>query len=224
MQKRAQKMATAAAETIDRLLMLHIRRFGFRVITYLESYTVFVASTINILDIKDGIDEESARVRLALNLEVLRNASSTPSNARCVKIIEQLIMRVEAQGRDIPSQAITRRIQPQGYSPQSTISIDESQHQLQTGNYSQSAYPRQENTMFANLEGEEYLPLYHQKQTPNGSNSRAGVQALENSEVERPLRWLSDNVSGNFEWMMTGTDLPNDLNNPMFPTWNFDGT
>ena len=217
-------MASAAAETIDRLLMLHIRRFGFRVITYLESYTVFVASTINILDIKDGIDEESARVRLALNLEILRNASSTPSNARCVKIIEQLILRVEAQGKEIPSQAITRRIQPQGYSPHSTTGIDESQHRLQTGSYSPSAYQRQVNMTFTNTEREEYLPLYQQSQTPNGHNSGADMQALVNSEVERPLRWLSDNVSGNFEWMMTGTDVPNDLNNPMFSTWNFDGT
>lgn len=216
-------MATAAAETIDRLLMLHIRRFGFRVITYLESYTVFVASTINILDMKDGIDEESARVRLALNLEVLSNASSTPSNVRCVKIIEQLILRVEEQSKEVRSPAITRGIQPPDYSPQSTINLDESQRQLQAGNYSQSAYQEEENMPFSNIGRAGYLPSYQQRHTANGSSPRAGVQTLMNSEVERPLRWLSDNISSNFEWMMTGTELSNDLNNPIFPTWNFDG-
>ena len=62
-------MATTAAEMIDRLFMLHIRRFGFRVISYLESYTMFVASTINIVDLKQGIDEEGAGSRLALSLD-----------------------------------------------------------------------------------------------------------------------------------------------------------
>jgi hypothetical protein len=98
-------MATCAAEMIDRLMMLHIRRFGFRIITYLESYTVFVASTINILDLKDGVDKDGARARLALNLEVLRSATGTPSStrcvtstpsiARCVEIIERLLRENE---------------------------------------------------------------------------------------------------------------------------------
>ncbi|KAI9818758.1 MAG: hypothetical protein M1827_007578 [Pycnora praestabilis] len=97
---RAREMATAAAEEIDRLFMLHIRRFGFRVITYLESYTMFVASTINLLDLKEGIDEESASARLTLSLEILRNATSTPSNARCVEIIEQLLNKDKETPKD----------------------------------------------------------------------------------------------------------------------------
>jgi hypothetical protein len=98
-------MATSAAEMIDRLMMLHIRRFGFRIITFMESYTTFVASTINILDLKDGTDKEAASARLALNLEVLRNATgtpgstgcvtSTPSIARCVEIIEKLLRKID---------------------------------------------------------------------------------------------------------------------------------
>lgn len=81
---------------VDRLFMVHIRRFGFRVITYLESYTMFVASTINILDLKEGIDGEAGGARLALSLEILRSTSSTPSNARCIEIIEQLMQRDES--------------------------------------------------------------------------------------------------------------------------------
>ncbi|KIX99414.1 uncharacterized protein Z520_04990 [Fonsecaea multimorphosa CBS 102226] len=102
---RAREMATSAAEMIDRLIMLHIRRFGFRIVTYLESYTMFVASTINVLDLKDGIDKDGARARLALNIEVLRSATGTPSStrcvtsspsiARCIEIIETLLRENE---------------------------------------------------------------------------------------------------------------------------------
>ena len=54
---------------IGRLFIRHIRRFGLRVITCLESHTMFVASTDKILELKDGIDEEAAGARLALSLE-----------------------------------------------------------------------------------------------------------------------------------------------------------
>ena len=103
-------MATSAAEMIDRLFVLHIRRFGFRIITYLESYSIFVASTINILDLKDGIDKEGARARLALGLEVLRNATgsqsgtecitSTPNISRCIEIIEKLLQKNETSNEE----------------------------------------------------------------------------------------------------------------------------
>jgi len=213
-------MATAAAETIDRLLMLHIRRFGFRVVTYLESYCVFVASTANLLDMKDGIDDDSARARLALNLEVLRNASSTPSNARCVRIIEQLILGVEIKNSESHPQAIGRRIQSSSYYPHSAIGIEESQQHLHGRSYSQPAQQRPGNGASTNIEHGGYLPLYQQEHTPNGSTSQASMSANMNSEVERPLRWLSDNVGHNFEWMMTGTELPSDLNNTIFSEWN----
>lgn len=45
---------TAAAQSIDGLFTLHVRRFGFRFITYLQTYTMFVACTVNVLDLKDG--------------------------------------------------------------------------------------------------------------------------------------------------------------------------
>ena len=47
---------------------------------------MFVASTDNILELKDGIDEETAGARLAL-----KSALSTLSNTSCVEIIEQLL-------------------------------------------------------------------------------------------------------------------------------------
>ena len=41
--------------------MLHIWRFGVRVLICVESHTMLVAGTDNILEPKDGIDEEVAR-------------------------------------------------------------------------------------------------------------------------------------------------------------------
>ena len=73
-------MATRAAEMIGRLFILHIQRFGLRVIICLESHTMFLASTDNILELKNGIEEEAVGARLALSLNVLRNALTTLSN------------------------------------------------------------------------------------------------------------------------------------------------
>ncbi|KAJ5604433.1 hypothetical protein N7510_009587 [Penicillium lagena] len=89
----ARATATKAAEMIDRLLTLHVRRFGFRVLTYLETYTVFVGATVNILDLKqcEGEEAEAANARLAFSMEVLRNAHSTPSTLKCVEIIEKCL-------------------------------------------------------------------------------------------------------------------------------------
>ncbi|KAJ9219573.1 hypothetical protein DTO027B5_4841 [Paecilomyces variotii] len=91
--ERARALATNAAEMSDGLITLHVKRFGFRVMTYLEMYTVFVGGTINILDFKerDGPEAEAGGIRLAFNLEVLRNARSTPSTLRCVEIIQHLL-------------------------------------------------------------------------------------------------------------------------------------
>ncbi|PNP37060.1 hypothetical protein TGAMA5MH_11031 [Trichoderma gamsii] len=87
----ARTAATKAAQMIDHLATLHIRRFGFRVLTYLETYTVFVGATINILDLKEGVekDAEAAKARLAFNIAILRNARSTMSTIQSAEVIEQ---------------------------------------------------------------------------------------------------------------------------------------
>ncbi|OAP62261.1 hypothetical protein AYL99_04464 [Fonsecaea erecta] len=105
----AQELCTKAAQMIDTLFTLHVRRFGFRFITYLQTYTMFVACTINVLDLKENesnsrgavngttIREEclalaqEASVRLNFGLEVLRQAGATPSAARCAAVIVQLL-------------------------------------------------------------------------------------------------------------------------------------
>ncbi len=64
---------------------------------------MFVASTINILDLKNGIDEEATGARLAMTCKTLRYASSTLSNIRCIEIIEQLLRKYEKSKELIPA-------------------------------------------------------------------------------------------------------------------------
>ncbi|KAL7906621.1 fungal-specific transcription factor domain-containing protein [Trichoderma velutinum] len=89
----AKSAATKAAQMIDNLATLHIRRFGFRVLTYLETYTVFVGATINLLDLKEGSEEEAeaAKARLAFNIAILRSSRSTMSTIQSAEVIEQAL-------------------------------------------------------------------------------------------------------------------------------------
>ena len=214
-------MATTAAEMIDRLFMLHIRRFGFRVITYLESYTMFVASTINILDMKEGIDEEGASARLALSLEILRNATSTPSNARCVEIIEQLIRKKERSKDDLPNnqtqnwmQATPKQIKdnlpsmipaptpplpPQPWAPFNLSPMGPPQ--------------RVDDFTFFNAADIDLQPNYDRDNLHDGNISASVLPIQPSSTVETPLRWLTDNVGTNARpelWMMMDMDFGND--------------
>ncbi|EXJ83061.1 hypothetical protein A1O1_06679 [Capronia coronata CBS 617.96] len=104
---KAKRKCTEAACMIDTLFTLHIRRFGFRSITYLQTYTMFVACTVNILDFRENqplpdanevdlnLAQESS-ARLDFGLEVLKQAVSTPSAARCAAIVMQLLERPNA--------------------------------------------------------------------------------------------------------------------------------
>lgn len=98
----ARARCTRAAQMTDTLFMLHVRRFGFRCVTWLQTYTMFVACTINVKDLKENrsqdnkiVDEDLARAassRLDFGLEILRQgASSTPSAGRCASIVAQLL-------------------------------------------------------------------------------------------------------------------------------------
>ena len=90
------------------LFTLHFLRFGYRFVTYLQTYTMFVACTINILDYKENLTNsnpdshaegdgfalaQEASARLDFGLEVLRQAKSTPSAGRCAAIIAQLLQK-----------------------------------------------------------------------------------------------------------------------------------
>lgn len=228
-QPRARKMATTAAEMIDRLFMLHIRRFGFRVISYLESYTMFVASTINILDLKEGIDEEGAGARLALSLEILRNATSTPSNARCVEIIEQLLQKEERAKDDgrlvrtperpvMPSNA--EQVHEQNQSRRRSSAHSVTQQRMPVPEYGfdpQAPGPSQgvDDYAYVNMGG-GFPQLYGQ----NSFMPSTSPLLSSGSQVETPMRWLADNVGTNPRpelWMMMDMDFAKDYSNPPFP-------
>ncbi|KAJ4858036.1 fungal specific transcription factor domain-containing protein [Trichoderma breve] len=89
----AKDAATKAAQMIDHLATLHIRRFGFRVLTYLETYTIFVGATVNLLDLKEGneAEAEAAKARLAFNIAILRSSRSTMSTIQSAEVIEQAL-------------------------------------------------------------------------------------------------------------------------------------
>ncbi|RYC59790.1 hypothetical protein CHU98_g6413 [Xylaria longipes] len=98
----ARARCTRAAQMTDTLFMLHVRRFGFRCVTWLQTYTMFVACTINVKDLKENRAQDNkivdadlahaASARLDFGLEILRQgASSTPSAGRCASIVAQLL-------------------------------------------------------------------------------------------------------------------------------------
>lgn len=94
----AKARCTEAARATDMLFTMHVRRFGFRCITWLQTYTMFVACTINVRDLKEcqevGGDMTLAHEsgsRLDFGMEILRQAGSTPSASRCALIISQLL-------------------------------------------------------------------------------------------------------------------------------------
>lgn len=226
-QPRARKMATTAAEMIDRLFMLHIRRFGFRVISYLESYTMFVASTINILDLKEGIDEEGAGARLALSLEILRNATSTPSNARCVEIIEQLLRKEEkpkddgrlVQTPDRPLASNAEQLYEQNQSRRRSSGHSVTNQRTPVPEYGfdpQAPGPPQAVDEYAYVNmGGGFPHLYD----PNNFIPSTSPLLSSGSQVETPMRWLADNVGTNPRpelWMMMDMDFAKDYNNPPF--------
>jgi hypothetical protein len=213
---------------IDRLLTLHVRRFGFRVLTYLETYTVFVAATVNILDLKEGKDEEAeaSNARLAFNVELLRNAHSTPSTMRCVEIIEQCLRKDSAEKF---AGTGTTKSQPTLHHqslPPPLVSHPESRPQGRSfpGEFRNLAAAPPDETRsneFSFLNSMTQDPLnmpviYHSAQLV--PNSPAGLTSNESSPmqvngssslVDTPLRWLPDNLRDDCSWMMMGMDFAN---------------
>lgn len=228
---KARTTATKAADMIDRLLTLHVRRFGFRVLTYLETYTVFVAATVNILDLKEGKDEEAeaSNARLAFNVELLRNAHSTPSTMRCVEIIEQCLRKDSAEKfartgtaksqptlhhQSLPPPLVSHpshpELRPHGRSFPGQFRNLAAAQPDETGSNEFS---------FLNSMTQDPLNMpmiYDSAQLvpdpPTGltSNESSPMQVNGSSSfVDRPLRWLPDNLRDDCSWMMMGMDFAN---------------
>lgn len=236
--ERARALATNAAEMIDGLLTLHVKRFGLRVMTYLEMYTVFVGATINILDFKeqDGPESEAASVRLAFNLEVLRNARSTPSTLRCVEIIQHLLKQEQLETEKntwqqstsprarVPSTQVTPRIAtiPGNLTLNLTLrgpiaKSDTTVFRADTMNRVRSDDSPLLSTVnsgaFLDIPGRQdpELQSLPYVQGCDFSSDVSSIQMNAGSSVQAPLRWLLDNVYDDCGCSMMGMDFTGSL-------------
>lgn len=137
------ELCIKSAKMIDTLFTMHMRRFGFRYLTYLQSYTLFVACTINVVDLyenrapssaasagqtsvtgakfdKQLADEASSR--LAFGLKMLRQAWSTPSAARSANVLEHLLQRTFHSPRSSTMEDMPEADRQYGYVSHSTPS------------------------------------------------------------------------------------------------------
>ncbi|GAE00169.1 nitrogen assimilation transcription factor nirA [Paecilomyces variotii No. 5] len=235
--ERARTLATKAAEMIDGLLTLHVKRFGFRVMTYLEMYTVFVGATINILDFKEkeGLEAEAASARLAFNLEVLRNARSTPSTRRCVDIIQHLLNGESGNANNCQRQSTSSQEQLGSTDVTSHVGVIPGSLALQP--LTRGSLVESDSSLFRagtiNQVRPDGLSLLDPEDSAGitGTPSRQDLafQSLQNlqacevpaevssvqpntgSPVQAPLRWLLDNVYDDCGWMMMGMDFSGNL-------------
>ncbi|KAK7755051.1 hypothetical protein SLS62_002866 [Diatrype stigma] len=229
-QRAAKEQCTKASQMIDALFVLHVKRFGFRFITYLQTYTMFVGSTINVLDFTenanpggggggDGSDNaieeeegkkstlaEEAKSRLYFGLEILRQATSTPSAARCAAVIAQLIQKQQKTSRQDAGQGVaagsgllspivgaeevaatgTQQQRPSEEAPTTDFPFP-------APSQPPSAAPRSQEGVVA---ASAIPPL-----------SMGGTQDTEtrfppSCSIEQPLKWLPENVVDDGSWML----------------------
>lgn len=191
-QQNAKEKCTQASQMIDTLFILHVKRFGFRYVTYLQTYTLFVACTINVLDFteNDGPDGDSklareANARLHFGLEIFRQANSTPAAARCAATISQLFQR----------QATSKQTE---------------KNNLETLARTDSST---RNLAVASLTTNPTLTTPRQPQItvpdPIPTNDAMPIQDHSLNEpfdfslpIETPLRWLPENVQDDGSWML----------------------
>ncbi|OTB17020.1 hypothetical protein K445DRAFT_365650 [Daldinia sp. EC12] len=212
LQQIAKDRCTKAAKMTDTLLMLHVKRFGFRYVTYLETYTLFVACTVNVLDFTENEassgDKELAReanARLHFGLEILRQANSTPAAARCASTICQLFNKQKASMHDNNSGRGPEQEVPQSVSSSSTSGLEMSPN-IQTfmptpaSSATTVSFPAtSQPSSLAVVEGNYIDPIIS-----------AGIPYIQDAEhtlhspipIETPLRWLPENVQDDGSWML----------------------
>ncbi|KAI0110762.1 fungal-specific transcription factor domain-containing protein [Nemania sp. FL0031] len=228
----AKARCTRAAQMTDTLFMLHVRRFGFRCVTWLQTYTMFVACTVNVRDLKenrvqdrtlaDTDLEHAASARLDFGLEILRQgATSTPCAGRCASIIAQLLNRGDGE-----------RSRPRRESPEEpeTLQADAQVHGWQIGARAFNAGPAVPTPSVSRLiptpqpveTNESTEDSSYNTQAPLlGSSHRGDLRTLGLSQgntphgkvtnvnngqqparIDTPFRWLPENVWDDGSWML----------------------
>lgn len=229
-QRVAKEQCRNAAQMIDALFVLHVKRFGFRFITYLQTYTMFVASTINVLDfaenkspagggssggnsVEEKEGEESAlaqeaKSRLYFGLEVLREANSTPCATRCAAVIAQLIQKqqkISQQGTGQGGAAEAGTCSPIVGSKEVAAKTDAQSQQP-------SQEPRAPELSFSTMP--QPPPDVTRSQsglTAASSMTPISVEEMQDTEsnfippssiIEQPLKWLPENTADDGSWML----------------------
>ncbi|KAI1804792.1 fungal-specific transcription factor domain-containing protein [Daldinia bambusicola] len=220
----AKERCTKAAKMTDTLLMLHVKRFGFRYITYLETYTLFVACTVNVLDFTEnegsagdpGLARE-ANARLHFGLEILRQANSTPAAARCASTICQLFNKQKASMRNVegPGQSPRQEAlqEAENSSSPTELEINTNTQTFMPTPTSTSA-PFQHHSL-AVTEGNFITSSTIADEIPYIQNGHTDTNAEADGDntlqspavpVETPLRWLPENVQDDGSWMLMMAD------------------
>ena len=237
---------------IDVLFTLHVRRFGFKYITYLQTYTMFVASTINVLDFQENTDQpmssdeagaeqsrlfaDEASARLDFGLEVLRQAGSTPSAARCAAIIVRLLKKTgegetpsntksDQQSSSWANRQISSLAAPfnTGTDGQGQLAVyGQNQELPHAAIYSHSqqeldeeVFPRQHSSASSLPPGQGPVPqlaALDYSPAPIG-HVRDSLDCMRDQAgagvIETPLRWLPENMQDDGSWMLMLDGDPN---------------
>lgn len=234
-QRAAKEQCTKASQMIDALFVLHVKRFGFRFITYLQTYTMFVASSINVLDftenanpgsgggddnaVEEGEEGEQstlaqeAKSRLYFGLEILRQAASTPSAARCAAVIAQLIQKQQTTSRQDTGQGVAA-----GSGIRSPVVGAE--EVAATGTQQQQPSKEPPTTDFPFPAPSQPPPVVPRNQagviaasaiTPLsvGQTQDTETDFMPSCSIEQPLKWLPENIVDDGSWMLM-TDVNGD--------------
>jgi hypothetical protein len=89
---RARTRCVSTADTINSMFMLYSKTFNLSRMTYLISYCVYSAATVNVEEMRSPVlhDREAAAARLGLSLRILENeARQTPGVRRSIDIIRR---------------------------------------------------------------------------------------------------------------------------------------
>ncbi|KAI0883746.1 fungal-specific transcription factor domain-containing protein [Annulohypoxylon maeteangense] len=197
-QQNAKERCTKASKMVDTLFILHVKRFGFRYVTYLQTYTLFVACTINVLDFteSDGPSGDStlareANARLHFGLEIFRQANSTPAAARCAATISQLFQRQKtSKQNEKTNPTASARLD----SPTTDVVASSSTREPAISSLPTLPTPYQPHVTIP-----EPVPTIDGPRIQDRNMAEPFDFSL---PIETPLRWLPENVQDDGSWML----------------------
>ncbi|KAI2634815.1 fungal-specific transcription factor domain-containing protein [Hypomontagnella submonticulosa] len=212
-QQKAKERCTKASKMVDTLFILHVKRFGFRYVTYLQTYTLFVACTINVLDFieNEGSPEGSdlareANARLHFGLEILRQANSTPAAARCAATISQLFQRQKAvrqngrkSGRDASKAIADSSLVNVGTN---SNTVGDSASTPAPGTIIQPLPTCTLPQPIPTLPARSHMDLMAMNDAPYVQDGSVNPAFELSAPIETPLRWLPENVQDDGSWML----------------------